>query len=443
MYRKTFFLSLLFLGALIAATFFYFTRLGPSDLMAYHSLKNLSETEPEEKTSSRQNKQKVRKEIGTHQGDKRFLTRILSESSKMTLERVKGKNEVREEMENVTALMHEAIDKESQIIRALVAAQATYYFKEDRLVAEKVRLYRYELPGNELPEGLPSTPPLMHGEASWAEFFLKEGRIDLNASEVSLHSLEKKTTASAQSLLFDGKLALLEGEVKIDHPLGQATSEAAEVIYDQEQDKGLSEAKLLRNVVFTRSDGSKLTCQKADFNMKELRCEGPSVLTRIDEVKKKSYTITTPGVIYVDNVAKKTYLMRSEEAQVHYSDLFGEIYADKVTITYEPNEKKIKHILMEDKVFMAHSLPSEVERSYAYADRAEYLPDTFEMILEGDRVLVYDKINQVEISAPKIRVQRDQATKKETVHGEGDVRFTLEEKEFQALKNRFKLEENK
>lgn len=445
MFKGAVLFSILGLLALVGGFAYYFMNGSEADRKSYAYLKSLTQITPQDGDQS-QNKQSVRKEIWTEKGSDRLHTTIWSDTSRMTLARGSGKNELSEEMQGVRAWMQEDLLPEAQMVRGLMAEQATYYFKDDRLVAEKVKLYRYQLPGRTLPTHLPGIPPLMEGEASWAELYLKEGRIDLNASQVTLRSLEKNITASAQSLLFDGRLALLEGEVRLNHPLGQATSEAAELIYDQEQKKGaLTEAKLLRQVVFTRPDGSKLECQKADFSLKEIRCAGPSVLSHVDLAKKKSYRIVTPGEIVVDNDAKITTLNRSEESQVHYTDLFGEIFADRVTILYEQGDKglRIKNILMEGKVFMAHSLPSEIERSYAYADRAEYFPETFEMVLEGDRVLVFDKINQVEVSAPRIRVRRDQATKKETIQGEGDVRFTLDEKEFQALKNRFKLEEKK
>ena len=193
----------------------------------------------------------------------------------------------------------------------------------------------------------------------------------------------------------------------------------------------------------TMATDQEVLVEMGSKTMSKIFSKGPSVLTRVDEQKGRSHTILAPGDIVVDHEAKETVLNRSAEAQIHFTDAFGEIFADKATIAYEQGEKKlqVKSILMEGKVFMAHSLPSELERSYGYADRAEYFPETMEMVLEGDRVLIFDKINQVEVSAPKLRIKRDQATKKETIRGEGDVRFSLEEKEYQALKNRFKLEE--
>lgn len=479
MYKRAY-IALLFLVIVITAgTLFYFFSLDERDERAYAALKRLTETKFEESRSS-QNKREVRKEIFSS----RLHMRILSEASEMTWVRSLGKNELLEEMRGVEALMQEEIKKGSQIIRRLLAETATYDFKNEKLIAQKVKLYRYEIPGEVLPEKISGLSPLQEGEAIWAEVYLKEGRIDLNASIVSMHFDEKQMDASAQSLLFDGKVASLAGDVTLSHPIGRVVADTGQLIYD----KDLQEATFADNVHFVSSEGVKINCQSADLEFEKgtsridrlilfgdvvvvdpakgtlttdkcvtvemglkaprrVICRGPSIMTHVDEAEKKSHTLLSPGDIVVDHEAKVTYLSSTPAAQIHYTDPFGEIFADSGRIFYEKGEGalKIKSILLEGKVFMAHSfpsaLPSEVERSYAYADRAEYFPATFEMVLEGDKVLIYDKINQVEVAAPKIHVRRDQATKKQTIRGEGEVRLTLEEKEFQMLKNRFKLEE--
>jgi len=55
-------------------------------------------------------------------------------------------------------------------------------------------------------------------------------------------------------------------------------------------------------------------------------------------------------------------------------------------------------------------------------------------------VLFYDKINNLQVSAPEIKMQRDKQTKKQQFQGIGDVRFHFVEKEYQQLRKRFLLE---
>ena len=137
--------------------------------------------------------------------------------------------------------------------------------------------------------------------------------------------------------------------------------------------------------------------------------------------------------------AKETVtFFRTPEQQIHFMDAYGEIFADHFEVKYK--DKVVESMKMEGKVFLAYSRPQEEDRSYAYADTVTYDPTTQEMVMIGDRVLVYDRVNKMEVSAPKLRIRRDQATQKERIKGEGDVRFTLDEKEFDILKNKFKFD---
>lgn len=446
MHKRALLLAILGVGILGGYSYVSMTQIDNEDEAAYLTLKRMSQTGEPIDTHTSQNKKDVRKELWTplnaSKPDVLLHTRLFSDTSRLILSRSLGKEEVMEEMQGVTLFTQEAFEGNFQWVRVMIAKDATYQFKQERLTATNVKIYRFKLPGKVLPESFPTEKPLMEGEASWMEFYLRAGKVDLNASNVTLRTIEDKASLASQSLIFDGRLASLEGDVVLEHPFGVATSESGEAIYEKGKDKGgLTEATLYKNVKFTRPDGSQLRCQKANFLEKtqKMFCDGPATLTKVDHIKDKSHSVVAPGGIEVNHQLRQSIFLRTDEEQIHFTDSFGEIYSDKATIEYD--EKKVKSILMEGKVFMVHSLPSELERSYAYADRAEYFPETLEMVLDGDRVLVFDKINQVEVSAPRLRIKRNLETKKETIKGEGDVRFTLEEKEFQLLKNRFKLEE--
>lgn len=421
----------LFLGLL----FFYFSEVGEMDKAAYETLKRgIGASLPKEGLSS-QNKEKIRRDLYQNP----LHARLMGESSRFFLDRKEGKEEVAEAITGVTLFAQESIDAEGQWVRVVLAKEATYFVKEDRLVAKGVTFYRFRLPGSALPETFPSEKPAMEGEAAWAEVFVKDHKIDLNASKVTLKESAKGASISADSLLFDGLFALFTGNVLLEHPMGKATAESGEVIYDKGGGpQGIKEAILIGDVHFYRPDGSFLTCDRATFVGKDqtITCFGPAALTRIEPDKEGSHTLLAPGGIFVDPAAKKTFFKRSPESQIHFIDAFGEIYADEGELDYEG--KALKQMKMEGKVFMAHAPPGKEDRSYAYADKVTYDPETKEMVMEGDRVLIYDRVNKMEVSAPKLRVRRDQDTKKDRIKGEGDVRFTLDEKEFEMLKERFK-----
>lgn len=82
---------------------------------------------------------------------------------------------------------------------------------------------------------------------------------------------------------------------------------------------------------------------------------------------------------------------------------------------------------------------------YALADHLIYDNNTRQIHLVGTkakRVLLYDKINDLQVSAPEIKIYRDQMTHKEQFRGVGDVRFQFAEKEFDQIRKRFLIEKN-
>jgi hypothetical protein len=62
--------------------------------------------------------------------------------------------------------------------------------------------------------------------------------------------------------------------------------------------------------------------------------------------------------------------------------------------------------------------------------------------VNGNRVLFFDKVNNVQMSAPSLKVRHDSSTQKDSIQGLGDVRFTFIEKELEQLKEHFRLEES-
>ena len=57
---------------------------------------------------------------------------------------------------------------------------------------------------------------------------------------------------------------------------------------------------------------------------------------------------------------------------------------------------------------------------------------------EGNRVLLFDKVNNIQMSAPSLKIQHDPSSQKELIKGMGDVRFTFLEKELAQVKQHFK-----
>lgn len=128
--------------------------------------------------------------------------------------------------------------------------------------------------------------------------------------------------------------------------------------------------------------------------------------------------------------------------QLRYRDKVGEIQADTATIYYQlvNSDLEVDRIVIEGNVYIVNHAsfdpadPTPVLQ-YAIADKVEYFAQDQVMMLssQGRRVLFFDKLNNIQVSAPAIRMSRDRLTGKEAVKGLGDVRLRLIGQEMDRL----------
>lgn len=179
-------------------------------------------------------------------------------------------------------------------------------------------------------------------------------------------------------------------------------------------------------------------------------------LSYVDLQKGNTHKIHCPGPL---NINHETQLMTLEGLkssenvqgrQVQIDDVLGEMHADHVHFNYKWENQQLVpgKIVLEGQVRLINRFDGHLEESgsilhYALADRVEYFPEQRELILngtDGQRVLFFDKVNNVQMSAPSLKVRHDPATNKESIQGLGDVRFTFIEKELDQIKRHFPLE---
>lgn len=189
--------------------------------------------------------------------------------------------------------------------------------------------------------------------------------------------------------------------------------------------------------------------------LRSIESPGPVVLNIIDEKKGIEHTLTGYGTFVINHQNLKT-VMESPRTQngevlsnkqVCFQDNMGMIYADRLKIDYQVKDSDITpvKITLEGNVQILNrgELGQSKEgafRQYALADVVEYSPQAKEVSLSansGKRVLFLDKINGLEVSAPGLKLRRDQTTKKESIQGVGDVRFNFVETELQQMKKLF------
>lgn len=168
-----------------------------------------------------------------------------------------------------------------------------------------------------------------------------------------------------------------------------------------------------------------------------LKCKGPCVVNH-DQLEVR---LSSP--IGEDELVQ-------EEMQLALQDQKGDIFADKALIKYEIDDENWvpNKIVLRGNVRIYHRLPVAYNdlhkiQQYVLADRVDFWPKTHEMLFKAapaKRVLLFDSQNELEVSAPSLKIVRDVATKKESIQGMGDVRFHLNDLEIEELKKKFSLD---
>ena len=185
---------------------------------------------------------------------------------------------------------------------------------------------------------------------------------------------------------------------------------------------------------------------------------GHSELTSTDAQQNISHTLTCHGKLTIDHTQLRAVLESPSDPQgktiltqqVHFHDPMGEMYADTMTVYYQAQESKLHpvSIHLKGNVYVRNQFSAQATAAsrtdsahnpflqYAIADSIEYQIPTQTMTLKankGKRVLFFDKLNHLQVSAPGLTIHRDTLTKKESIQGVGDVRFTFAKDELQQI----------
>jgi lipopolysaccharide export system protein LptA len=179
-----------------------------------------------------------------------------------------------------------------------------------------------------------------------------------------------------------------------------------------------------------------------------------------DEKNGPSHKITCHGPLTIDHEHMQTWMSSPkndlgniiQDKQVYFEDPSGDLYADEIVLKYTKNGQQLQlsKVVLEGNVKMLNRFDGHLKESssvlhYALADKVEYTPSRGEILLtsqEGHRVLFFDKVNKVQMSAPTLKVIRPGPNRKESIQGLGDVRFTFIDGELNQLKSHFPLEDS-
>jgi hypothetical protein len=157
-----------------------------------------------------------------------------------------------------------------------------------------------------------------------------------------------------------------------------------------------------------------------------------------------------------DDREQNLHFKGDKNHQVFIEDALGELYADTVFIKYASENSRLVPLKMTLKghVRLINRFDGHIEESgsilhYAVADYVEYMLGPQEVLLlgeDGNRVLFFDVVKNIQMSAPGLKVKHNLSNKEKkgspqgmSIQGMGDVRFTFIEKELDQLKSHFPL----
>lgn len=180
----------------------------------------------------------------------------------------------------------------------------------------------------------------------------------------------------------------------------------------------------------------KLLVKKGKEGITALQCFGNTVVNCKN--KDKGFVFTCKGEVLVDHERHFIQMQCSNvNEQLLFRDDIGKVYADRAELEYQTISQKIVplRVVFSGNVLVLNREPPLQQR--ALADRLTFFFPTNELFFAANpenRVLFYDQANNLEMSAKGLKVKRDKDTKKDSVQGMGDVRFSFDEEEFAQLR---------
>ncbi len=194
------------------------------------------------------------------------------------------------------------------------------------------------------------------------------------------------------------------------------------------------------NLIVT-GDRGVYDCQLCTFNLSPSSDDRQCLITNATG----DITLKCPGEIVVD---KKNYRITlignggSEERQIYFNDGMGRAFANLVVLEYnEAMEPKKISLIGNVKIMNREGVLTQ----YILADRADHIFESLQTNFtadKGSRVILFDRPNNLQVSAPGLKITKNPETKKDSIQGMGDVRFKLVEEELEMIRKSFLLEKN-
>jgi len=268
---------------------------------------------------------------------------------------------------------------------------------------------------------------------------IKASKIVIDSNKREMHFNQPKGTISTLSdkipVLFSSNLLIWDLSNKLLKLTGSVTVEQAPV--------GLCKSNKAMHISYVESKGKN--------ELRTIESFGKTYLHHYGIEKRGDQHLSCGGRAFIDHEHLVAILECAHDgsgnvvpgSEVHFRDAMAELKGQKITITYALVNGKMVAVkaLAEGDVSLLGAKRDKGRCYYALADCVEYFPDKQEVVCsssQSGRVLFYDKINSLRISAPGVIVKRE--AKKESIQGIGDVRLSFADTELSEFKKHFNMD---
>ncbi len=180
--------------------------------------------------------------------------------------------------------------------------------------------------------------------------------------------------------------------------------------------------------------------------LKHLEITGPTDAVLVSD--GQIHQLRSPTRTVVDHQLARISFYSNDSSQVVFKSARQQLCANTIIADYSTTSEQptLSHLVATGHVCLSNKPEDPADKEamqYALADRLEHAVATQRSTLTAEaptRVLLLDGQSGIAISAPGITLSIDPTTQKQRVQGIGDVRFTLMDREYQRIKERFPLE---
>ncbi len=178
---------------------------------------------------------------------------------------------------------------------------------------------------------------------------------------------------------------------------------------------------------------------------------GKSELQKYDSEGDACFIVEDEGITCYDVIEGRVSFTSDPDHEIHYYDRFGHVFGRELFVDLLPNSTVFslqKIYLNRDVKLLTGVIIVEGElkgaTQYVLSDSLVVDPKINTLVMKSSdnrRVLYCDRMNHLQMSAPKLVIKQDPGMERPSIKGIGDVRFRLKEQELEQIKKRFYFDE--